>query len=324
MVHVEIGRPHEIDVPGTRHGHDHAHDHGHDHAHGAVGAHAHVAPGGDARTALWRALLLNGAFFFLEAGAGWWTGSVALASDAAHMASDVAALVLALGAVELSAWPASRGRTYGWRRAEVLGAFVNGLAVLPVSIWIAVEALERLWAGPPEVPGLPVLIVGAVGLAVNLGSAWSLWRASTGLNVRAALAHMLADALGSVAAVVAAGLLLAGVPAADAAVGVGVAILVFWLSARVVRDAGRILLEAAPDHVDVGAVADALAGVPGVDAVHDLHVWSVDGTEVLLTAHLVAEREVTTEARRVLREQFRILHATLQVERPDGGPCGSC
>ncbi len=296
------------------------------------GHHHHRSPHGpDARGALSTALALNGAFFVAEAGVGLYTGSLALLSDAAHMLSDVGALVLALAAAQLARRPASAAMTFGLARAEVLGAFLNGLILLGACAWIVFEAVSRLQMGPPLVPGRPVLVVGVLGLLVNLASALVLMRSEAqNLNVRAALAHMLADALGSVGAIVAAGLVIAGFPAADAAVSLLVAGLVAVSGATLVRDAGRVLLQLPPPSLDVEGVRDALLAVEGVRGVHDLHAWSLDGEHAIVSAHLVLADEALAErvcraSREVLRERFGVAHATLQPEREPGceaPPCG--
>jgi cobalt-zinc-cadmium efflux system protein len=297
---------------GAHHHHDHPHDHGPGHVH------VHVPAGRDPRPALAVALGLNGAFLLIEAGVGAWTGSLALLSDAAHMLSDVAALALALGAAQLARRRASATMTFGLGRAEVLGAWTNGLLLLLACGWIAFEGVERLILGPPPVPGFPVLVVGAIGLAINLGSAFFLWRSDPeNLNVRAALAHMLADALGSVGAVLAAVLVMAGLPAADPAISLLIAAMVTWGAVRVLRESGRVLLELPPARVEVPAIRDALLGLDGVEAVHDLHVWSLDGSAPLVSTHLVADPRavgIAARARRVLAERFGVTHLTVQVE----------
>lgn len=303
------------------HFHAHHHDHaGHDHAgHG----HGHVDP----RRALVITLGLNGVFLLAEAAAGWWTGSLALLSDAAHMLSDVSALVLALAAAQLATGRADANRTYGLARAEVLGAFVNSALLLAACAWIVYEAVLRLTGEPPHVPGVPVLAVGVLGLAVNLGSAWALARSDAeNLNVRGALLHMLADALGSVAAIVAALLLMLGVPGADAAASLAVAALVTFGAVRLLREAGRVLLELPPPGLDVTQVRDALLAVDGVVEVHDLHAWSLDGRTPMVSAHLVLEEEASFEtvcraAHSLLEDRFRVAHATVQPER--GRLCGT-
>ena len=294
-------------------GHGH-HHHGHHHHHH-----------GDARGALTVALVLNAAFLVAEAAAGFWTGSLALLSDAAHMLSDVGALVLALAAAQLARRAADATMTFGLARAEVLGAFLNGLFLLAACGWIAFEAVGRLMAeAPPEIPGLPVLVIGGLGLAINLGSAVALWRSDReNLNVRGALAHMLADALGSVGAMVAALLLMAGMPAADAVISMLVAGLVAVSGVQLLRDAGRVLLQLPPAELDVGEVRDALTSVTGVCEVHDLHAWSLDGSHTIVSAHLVLAEAVDAEvACREAHERLAKLgieHSTLQPER--GHPC---
>lgn len=297
-------------------GHDHHHHHDHGHGH----AHAHGV------RALQGALLLNGGFLLIEAGVGWWSGSLALLSDAAHMAGDVAALVLALAAARLGEATASVGRSFGLRRAEVLGAFVNGLLLLGAVAWILVEAASRIGAGPPDVPGVPVLIVGLVGLAINLGSAWMLHRAgSENLNVRGALVHMLADALGSVGAIAAAALVIAGHPIADPVISVGIAALVAVGTWGLLRDATRVLLQLPPAGLDLDALVAGLVAVPGVAAVHDVHIWSVDGRRAIVTAHVVLDGTCSPEdalaaALAAVERAAPGSHATLQLERTPG--CG--
>lgn len=293
--------------------------HGHEHHHHARGA----SPLNE-RALLW-ALGLNAAYLVVEAAAGWITGSLALLSDAAHMLSDVAALTIAYGAARLATFGADRARTFGWRRAEPLGAFTNALGLAVACMFIVGEAINRLVSEPREVAGLPVLIVASIGLAINLGSAWLLARGDRdNLNIRGALLHMLADALGSVGAMVAGVAVMYGAHWADAAVSIGIALLVLWSAWSLVRDSGRVLLEMAPPGVDTKAIQDAICALPGVADVHDLHVWSLDGQYTLLTAHIVVDPGIETEPVRVASEQvlkrdFAIGHHTLQLER--AAPC---
>lgn len=308
---------------GHGHHHDHGHDHDHDHHHGPGHVHVHVKPGADPRAALAWALGLNGAFLFIELGVGLWSGSLALLSDAAHMLSDVAALALALGAAQVARTKPSSTMTYGLGRAEILGAFTNGILLFVACGWILWEAGERLLGGHPEVPGWPVLIVGVIGLAINLGSAAALWRTDPdNLNVRAALAHMLADALGSVGAIVAAGLIFWGWGAADAWISLGIAAIVLYGAVRILRDSGRVLLELPPPRIRVAQVRDALLGVDGVTALHDLHVWTVDGATPLVSVHLVVREgaDGVAEAAHALLDGMGAGHSTLQIE-VDGTDC---
>lgn len=292
---------------------------GHGHGHGSPEKGAVVL------RALLITLLLNFTYLVVEAVAGWWSGSLALLSDAAHMLGDVAALLLAFAAAHLASRRGSPNHTFGLRRAEVIGALLNGLILLLACGWIFVEAAERLMQGAPEVAGPVVLTVATVGLFVNLGSAWYLSRSDPhNLGVRGALAHMLADALGSVGAMVAAALVMAGVPSADAIVSVLIGALVLVGTFSVLRDSIRVLLQFPPSNLHVDRVRGALAGVDGLADVHDLHLWSLDGQQGVLTAHLVLVdpgrwQTVLAEARRTLVEEVGIPHVTLQVEA-----AGSC
>ncbi len=301
-------------------GHHHHHHHHDDHGHGL-----------DPRAALRWALVLNAGFLLVEVAVGWWTGSLAVLSDATHMLSDVGALVLALAAAELARRPPSSEMTFGLARAEVLGAFLNGLFLCMAAGAIMLEAVHRLQGPLPEVAGWPVLVVGVLGLAINLGSVFALLRSDRqNLNIQGALAHMLADALGSVGAIVAAVGLLLGFPVADLVMSVLVVVLVLYGAVRLVRDAGRVLLQLPPKGLDVDGIGEKLLEVPGVCAIHDLHVWTIDGQEPIVTAHLVVEEESSLEATRqsataLLECEFGIDHATLQPERAterDAPGCG--
>lgn len=306
-------------------GHGHAHQ-GHGHHHGPDDPYSDAG-----RRALKWSLILNGGFLLIEAGVGWWSGSLALLSDAGHMVGDVSALMLAYVVAGLARRPSTPTRTFGLTRAEALGAFVNGVALLVVVGFIVAEAIERMLGGPPDVPGLPVLIVGAVGLAINLGSAWALWRSASGdINVQGALAHMLADALGSLGAMIAAALILIfGWQWADPVVSVLVAALVLWGAVRVVVSATRVLLDFAPADMDAERIESTLRAVEGVAAVHDIHVWGQAGARVMVTAHLVptvdaAPFEVLHRAEARLREDLGVAHSTLQLEPRSGCPQPAC
>jgi len=305
--------------------HDHSHGHGHAHGH-----HHHGPSGADpaaTRRALAWSLGLNGVFLVVEVVVGLYTGSLALLSDAAHMLSDVAALALALGAAHLATRAAAPDRTWGYLRAETLGAFVNGIALVVACGFIFWEAIERLIEGAPHVAGFPVLIAGVIGLAINLGSAWWLWRADReNLNVRGALIHMLADALGSVGAIASALFLMAGVTAADPILSLAIGALVLWSTWGLLRDAGRVLLQFAPAGLRADEVAAVLTSVEGMKSVHDVHIWTLDGQRAILSAHLVGVRgehpgPLRQRAAAALFERFGIGHTTLQVEVDD--PCGA-
>lgn len=303
-------------------GHDHAHDHGHGHAHDHGHAHAagRAEAGGGTRRALLIALVLNGAFLVVELVVGLLTGSLALLSDAAHMVGDVGALLLALGASQLATRAASPGRSYGWLRAETLGAFTNGLVLLFACAFIAHEAIDRLVGGAPPIAGGPVFVAGLIGLLINVGSALALMRADrNNLNIRGALLHMASDALGSLGAMVSAVFLMRGVSVADPIVSLFIAALVLWGTVGLLRDAGRVLLQFAPRGVTEQRVREVLLEAEGMADVHDLHVWTLDGHTAVLSAHLVAAPGVSARALReraeaLLAERFAVAHTTLQVE----------
>lgn len=278
-----------------------------------------------ARRALRLALVLNLAFLALETVVAFLSGSLALLSDAAHMVSDVAALALALLAAEVALRPAVRDRTYGFARAEALGAFANALFLAFACALIVHSAAERLASGATRFEPEPVFVVGVAGLVVNLGSAWVLARsAGDNLNVRGALIHMLADALGSLGAVVAAVLASQwGLYAADSVLSLVIAALVVFSAWGVLRDATRALLDFAPVDLPQERVETALRGLDGVQEIHELHLWSIGGAPVL-TAHLVPRPGVTpgdllARAEHLLREHVGVVHTTLQIDDP--GPC---
>jgi len=269
------------------------------------------------RALIW-ALVLNGGFLILEAAVGLYTGSLALLSDAAHMVSDVGALVMALVAAKLATRAASDRMTFGLVRTEVLGGFVNGLTLLAAVAWIVVEAIDRLINGSPSFDFLPVLVVGTAGLLINLGSAFFLWRASSdSVNIRAALAHMIADALGSVAAMVAAVALYFGYPIADPLASLIVAAIVAYSSWGVLKESAGILLQLPPHSVKTDDVRAALLSTDGVSTVDQLRLWTLDGRRHVISAHLTLAdgahgEDVVGHAAHRLEHDFDA-HVTLQV-----------
>lgn len=295
-----------------------AHDHSHSHSH------APATP--DTRPVLWRVLALNLVLLVVEVVVGLWTGSLAVLSDAGHMLGDVGALALALAAAWLASRPASPQQTFGMRRAEVMGALINGVTMAAVVVLIVAEAIGRLALGAPDIAGGPVLIIGVVGLTVNLGSALALYRADRdNLNIRGALLHMLGDALGSVAAIAAAGFLMAGVPAADAVASLVVAIIVAWSTGRLLWETSCVLLQFAPPGMPVDTVRASLLALDAVDDVHALHIWSIDGRQPVVSAHLVAHDgadavALTRDANALLDQRFDVRNSTIQVESGPG--CG--
>jgi cobalt-zinc-cadmium efflux system protein len=242
--------------------------------HPAPDAHAHQ-PRERARAtrrALWTALLLTGGFAAIEALAGIFAGSLALISDAGHMVTDAASFVIALIAAAVATRGPSRRASYGYARAEVLAAFVNALAMLALIVWIAVEAVQRLLA-PVPVAGPTVMVVAAIGLAVNLIVAGMLSRGASGINARGALLHVVGDLMGSVAALVAGAVIhRTGWMPIDPILSLVVALLILRSTLALLRESTGVLLEGVPGHVSYEAVGRALAAIPGVTGVHDLHV----------------------------------------------------
>jgi cobalt-zinc-cadmium efflux system protein len=272
------------------------------------------------RTALGAALALIAGFLVVEVVAGLLAGSLAVLADAAHMLSDTGSLALAFLASWLAVRPATPQRSFGFRRAEILAALANGVALVAVSIWIFVAAIGRL-DEPPEVPGGWIMAVGIVGFAVNVAAAWILGRSgSESLNLRAALLHVLADLLGSVGVIVA-GLvvLLTGWDYADPLAALAIGVLVLASSWRILRESVAILLEETPAGIDAIEVGHALAAVEGVVQVHDLHIWTITSGFPALAAHILVEPDadfgaVRVELERLLHERFGLDHTTLQVE----------
>ena len=291
------------------HGHDHGH-HGHSHA-----------PSADAdRRWLTIALLLIVAFMVVEVVVGLIASSLALLSDAAHMLTDAGAIGLALVAASLAARPPSRRFTFGLGRAEILAAQANGATLLVLAGVLALESVRRLF-DPPDVEGGLVIVVGVLGALVNVASAWALSRSERrGLNVEGAMAHVLTDLYGSIAAVIAGVLIVTtGFEQADGIAALLVSALMVRSGWRLLRDSGLILLEGTPKDIDIDEVGNALARAEGVVEVHDLHVWEVTSGFPALAAHVLVREGDDCHGRRrelelLLHDRFEISHTTLQVD----------
>ncbi len=298
-------------------GHAQSHDSGHGHSHGH--SHSH-APTDAPLRALLIVLGVTGTVFFAELIGGLITGSVALLADAMHMLSDAAGLIIAVVAIFIGRRAATAQATFGYRRVEVLAALVNAVTVLGISAWIVVEAFQRL-SEPVEIMAGPMMIVAVVGLLANIISAWILNRQREhSVNVQGAFLHVLADMLGSVAVLVAGGvIILTGWQYADVIASLVIAALVLPRAWQLMMQALRILLEQAPPGYRPAEVDALLRQVDGVLDVHDLHLWSLDGTSALASVHLVVPEgrdpaAVLCAAQAALQERG-IAHATIQVER---------
>ncbi len=284
---------------------------GHDHQHDTRSASAR---------ALVVALVLTASYTVVEVVGGFLTDSLALLADAVHMLSDNVALALALFALWLARRPSTPERTYGYKRAEVLAALANGVALVALAIWIFYEAIKRL-SDPPDVLGGWMLAIAVAGIAVNVAAGVVLHRArGANLNVEAAFRHVLADLAGSVGVAVAAlVIVLTGWLAADPLVSIVIGVLVLASSWSILRDSTSILLEAAPRGLDTRSLGEALAAHPGVVEVHDLHVWTITSGFPALSAHVLVGRGedchgTRRELERELAVRFGIEHTTLQVD----------
>ncbi|QEL56384.1 cation diffusion facilitator family transporter [Chromobacterium paludis] len=319
-------RFHLHDEGGAEPAHDDGHVSNHPHLH------RHGGPDGAAgrrlsSRALSRVLALTCAFAVLEALGGWWSGSLALLSDAGHMLTDSLSLLLALWAAHIGSKPATERLSFGHGRAEVLGALFNSLLLFALSVFIVTEAVLRL-RNPHAVNGGGVMLIAVVGLLVNVLAAWLLSQGAHSLNSRAALWHVLGDLFGSLAAI-ASGLViyLTGWQAVDPLLSMLVALLLLVAAWRLIRQALLVLMEGVPGHLDYNRIGLALAAIPGVASVHDLHVWTMSAERVALSAHvrIAAPHDwprILAACQLMLSREFCIDHVTLQAEWPAPTPAG--
>jgi cobalt-zinc-cadmium efflux system protein len=300
--------------------------HDHDHAPGLARA------GERHRRPLFISLILISGFFVVEVAAGFATGSLALLSDAGHMLTDVIGLGMALAAIRMATRFGARtsgttSHTFGLYRLEILAAFINALLLFGVAIWVLIEAVRRL-ASEPEVLGIPMLTVATIGLVVNL-IAFMLLRAGAteSVNVEGAYLEVLADTVGSVGVIVAAGLVeLFGWTWADPVVAAAIGLWILPRTWRLGRRAVRILLQAAPEHIDTAALEHDLLAIDDVVDVHDLHVWTLTSEMEAASAHLVIaaggdHHAVLDRAREVLADSYGIDHGTFQIEPENHEGC---
>ena len=312
---------------GHAHGSAHAHDDGHDHAHGPGHAHGHAHHHGASVSRLRLVLVLTAAFLVAEVVGGIVSNSLALLADAGHMLTDVAALALSLFVAWFSRQPGTPEKTYGYLRWEILAAFLNGATLLVVSTWIMWEAVGRFREPEPLRDGL-MLGVALGGLLVNVVAAWLLRpSAGTSLNVRGAYLHVLGDLLGSVGTVAAALIIRAtGWTLADPIASVVMTALIIRGAWRLTRDSVDVLLESTPAHIPLGRVRERLLDVPGVEGVHDLHVWTVTSGLVAMSAHAIVPDpslgQAVLERMHVAMRELGIEHVTVQLEREQMHECG--
>jgi cobalt-zinc-cadmium efflux system protein len=318
---------------------DHGHEHGHGHVHpvrnergstarDAHHGHSHAAP--TSQSKLFWALLFTLTCMLIEAIGGLLAGSLALLADAAHMLTDAAALAMSYAAVRAALRPASGRLSYGHHRWQVLAAFVNGIALIFLAVWILFEAAERLWGGA-HVNGLMLAGIAALGLITNLGAFAVLSRGEANLNVRGALAHVIGDMFGSGAALIAGVVILvsAWMPI-DAILSALVAVLMIRSGWAIARESAHILLEGAPEGLDSEIVQNTLrAAIPQLAGIHHLHSWSLADEQAMVTLHATIREgadsdQCIRDIARELQLRFDIRHTTVQIERTVCIEAGSC
>jgi cobalt-zinc-cadmium efflux system protein len=293
--------------------------HSHDHAHEANAN----------RTRLWVAIAIIGAFLVVQVIGAVVSGSLALLADAGHMASDLIALVVALLAAMVAARPATDRQTYGYRRAEVLGALVNGVILVVVAVSVGVAAIGRLMSGAEgeahEVQGVPMLVVAVLGLLANVAALLVLRSgAKDSINLRGAYLEVLGDLIGSVLVIIAAIVIVTtGFDAADPIASIAIAVLIVPRALSLLRDVMRVLFESAPADTDVAEIREHILGTPGVVAVHDVHVWQITSGSPVFSAHVEVEPDVfesgsagalLDELGGCLSDHFDVAHSTFQLE----------
>jgi cobalt-zinc-cadmium efflux system protein len=301
--------------------------HDHNHAHHGHGHHGHVHAPADFGRAFAIGTALNLAFVAVEGAAGFLTHSMALLADAGHNLSDVLGLLIAWGGAELAKRPASRRFTYGLRGSSILAALANAVLLFVAVGAILLEAIQRLQE-PRDVPGLTVMLVAGVGIVVNLSTAMLFARGRDGdVNIRGAYLHMAADAAVSAGVVIGGGLILfTGAEWIDPVISLAIVGVILWSSWGLFTESLTMALQAVPKGIDPEAVERALAALPGVARVHDLHIWPMSTTEAALTAHLVMPDGHPGDAFLIalqhrLAHDFRIDHTTVQIELGDGAEC---
>lgn len=296
-------------------GHDHSHGHGHSHAPADFGRAFAIGTA------------LNLAFVFVEGAAGFLTDSMALLADAGHNLSDVLGLLIAWGGASLAKRPASRRFTYGLSSSTILAALANAVLLLFAVGAIALEASRR-FAAPAPVEGTTVMIVAGIGIVINTATALMFARGRKGdINIRGAYLHMAADAAVSAGVVIGGALILwTGAAWIDPALSLVIVAVILWSTWGLLRDSLTMALHAVPPGIDAEKVEAALASLPGVERVHDLHIWPMSTAEVALTAHLLIPGghpgdAFLGDAEHRLAHDFGIGHITLQIEIGDGEPC---
>ncbi|MCM2279778.1 MAG: cation diffusion facilitator family transporter [Oligoflexia bacterium] len=317
LVYFEEMGPHDQAHSHGNHDHHCGHDSLHGHRHQGHTHHGHSAR---APRAIVRAMIVTIVFMAIEVAGGLLSNSLALLSDAGHMLTDVGAMSLSLFALWFARRPSTASMSFGYHRAEILGALVSGLLIWLIAGVLVYEAIARL-GNPPEVNARILLGIAAVGLAANLASMGMLHSSKKeNINVRAAYLHLVADSLGSVGAILAGAILwLTGWRPIDPLITIVFAGLMLYSSWTLIKESLIVLMESAPSGIDPLRVREALATLPGVEEIHDLHIWSVSSGRLALSAHLIARESeaILSHANELLEKRFGIRHTTLQIEHPE-------
>jgi cobalt-zinc-cadmium efflux system protein len=306
-----------------RHSREHAHDHaGHSHAGHAHHIHRDASTG---RLSATLALVLL--YMVAELIGGWLANSLTLLADAGHMLSDAAALGLSLFAASIARRPPTAQHSYGYYRAEILAALANGALLAAISLWVIVEAYHRLW-DKSAVQGPLMMGIAVGGLVVNCIGLWLLHPGQgASINIRGAWLHVLSDLLGSLAAIAGAALIWAyGWNWADPLASAAISLLIIYSSWGLLKEAIGVLMEGTPSHVDLDQVREAIATVPGIEDVHDLHIWTITSGMEALSGHVVTSDgqpapQLLAELRKLLHDKFGIDHITIQIEPPNFDDC---
>ncbi|MBO8155435.1 MAG: cation transporter [Bacillaceae bacterium] len=292
--------------------------HNHSHSHGQH----HIKP--ENKKALFWSFILIFTYMLIEFIGGLLTNSLALLSDAGHMLSDAAALGLSLFAFMIGTRDPNQHKTYGYRRFEILAAFINGLTLIAIAIFIVIEGVQRFYEPPEVSPSM--IIIASIGLIINIAVAWILMQGErNNLNLRSAFLHVLGDLLGSIGAITAGFLIyFFNWNIADPIASIIVAFLVLISGIRVTRESYHVLMEGKPEHIPLKKLKDALHELPQVCDVHDLHVWSITPDFPAMSCHMVVEPDsdrdqILKEANQMLKEKFHIEHTTIQMEGKELG-----
>lgn len=295
--------------------HEHSHKHKHDHGHGHHHHH-------NSQKRLLLVLYITAFYMVAEFMGGYYSNSLALTADAGHMLSDVGALALSFFALWLSSKKAPIEKTFGYYRAEIFAALINGVTLIFIAGFIIYEAYERITMAQ-KIDAVTMTAIAFGGLIINIIGAWILHKGSEeNLNVKGAFLHVVGDLLGSVGAIIA-GVLVYGwhLYIADPIVSVIIALLVLYSSIRLTNSAVHILMEAAPKHIDIKDLKDQISKVEGVQNIHDLHIWNISSSSISLSVHVVAElndyNKILCGINTILKDKFDIEHSTIQIE-PQG------